>query len=115
MIIITIIGIMSWWLLWLVAPHVTGGKRTVLMFLLGVLVAYSYYEMHRAIYQRGRRMGRIQCVIPLRVGPDGAYGSCGMLKPGESVVLTCVEGDWYRVEAQRCTGWVPRTAVEIVT
>lgn len=105
------LSLITWWILWFIAPRLTGPRKSIVTFVILLIFSASSLCTFR-IWRSEKSMSHtIQSTTPLRVGPDTIYGSCGMLKAGDTVTIEETRGTWLRVCARTRTGWIPVDAI----
>lgn len=102
---IDILFLLLWWLLFLVSSRISVyykifwyGIMIFFLVIIGAVVLHCYY---RDAYP----LGVIREDIVVRVGPDDTYGTCGIFKAKDKVVICDSRDAWKQVQKIDSSDW----------
>lgn len=107
---IDVLFLLSWWALWLFlptcSPHYKACCYGIALLLLTATGSLSTYYYYRNAYP----LGIIHKDGILRVGPHETYGTCGIAKEHDKIVVCDVHDAWKQVQkvGSDVRGWIPQ-------
>lgn len=112
---IDILFLLLWWIFLLGLPafclYYKAFWYGIILFFLVAMGSIATHYYYRDAYP----IGTIREDIMVRVGPHETYGTCGMFKANDKVVLCDMRDTWKQVQKIDCAvrGWIPQEYVTI--